>query len=102
MAGHGDEELALVKQEVPRTVKAGLESWTAALAATTVLLAGAGHRLDALVLEVDGPQAVVAAVGDIEHVAVQRHALRVVELGLVEAAVLEALDSVAGDGDLFA
>ena len=44
----------------------------------------------------------VLAVGDVEHVALEGHALRIVEAGLGEGAVRLAGFAGAGDGDLFA
>ena len=44
----------------------------------------------------------VLAVGHVERVAVEGHALRIAELGVGEGAVLETFLARAGDGDLFA
>ena len=89
MAGHGDVQLVVVQQQVPRAVEADLEGGAAVGAVAAVLLAGAGDVVTVCVLQVEGAERVVLAVGDVERVAVEGHALRVAELGLVEGAVLE-------------
>ena len=54
------------------------------------------------ILEVESADRVVLAVGDVEGVAVEGHALGIAELGVGELAVLESFLARAGDGDLFA
>ena len=74
----------------------------AADVARAVLLARAGHRLHRLRLQVERANQVVLAVGHVERVAAQGHALRIVERRLVERAVVLARLARAGDGDLLA
>ncbi len=96
-AGHGDEQLLPVQPHVPRCQ---LHRPRGALQGERAVRAGErGHRLR---FHVEYADAVVLAVGHVHRVAVNRHALRVVELGLVEGAVRLARRAGPGDGQLLA
>src|SRR5262249_6702912 len=99
---HGDVQLVVPVQHVPRAVEARFQRRPALETAGAVLLPCAGDRFDRLLLQVESPNTVVLAVGDVEGFAVQRHALRVAKLGLGERSVGLSLGSRAGNGDLLA
>ena len=107
-AGHRDVEILSMDPNIPRTAERRLprmadetprqsrsagDFFRAGEAGPTVfgLPAGAGDRHDALLLQIDFAQQMVFGVGDVEHFAVEREALRPIEFGGREIAVGPAL-----------
>ena len=93
-ARDGDVERAAVHGDIPRRGELRLPR-RRALRQHHRLLAGAGDGRDRTVAQVDPAHRVVFVVRDVEVVAVERHALRLVELGLAGRAVAEAGSAAA-------
>ena len=104
--GHRDVQIVAVDPQIPGAVQRRLQrradkAMSCGLRAQSAdelvhagpamsLLAGAGDRLDSFLLQVDLAQHVILGIGHVEHVLAQRHALRMIEAGLVKVAVLGA------------
>ena len=80
--------VAVVQQQIPRAVQAGLQRRAAARRGPGPARRCRRSVFTVLRLQIEGADQVVLAVGDIERVAVEGHALRIVERGLGEGAVV--------------
>ena len=93
-AGHGDEEVFAIEEEVPRAAQRGVERIGPAACGGpfTALEARAGDGRDLAPGKVDTADFMVLRVGHKKLVAFQGHALRLVELGRGKIAVLPSCD----------
>ena len=97
MACLSDEQLFALDQEVPRAVQTRLQR-RPSLFPVAALSTGAGDGRHLLRFEIQSPNGVVLAVGDVQRLAFQRQPLRVVEARLVKRTIHQARLAHSGDG----
>ena len=94
-SSHGDVDLFAVDRDIPGRAEPLLRSLAAA-GIVPALHPVTGESRDRLRLEIDDPQGVVLAVGDIQELAIDGQALKPVEPGRIVAAITQP-DTAAAD-----
>ena len=96
VAGHGDEQGMAMERKIPGTVEGHLQG-RPALATRVAFFTVAGQRAHRLLLQVERPDEMVLAIGNIKDAIPEGQALRIVENGRSESSIRPAGEAVLID-----